>query len=238
MQTASLSIFRFDPPRARLWAVSQMALSRPALRRSRGIGFHKLFGSGVGAGFTPVPNTAVWAIFAVWPEEARAREATAREAPFDRWRARADEVCTLFLAPSGSRGRWSGAEPFRPTPAAGDGPVAVLTRATLRPRALPGFWKREPAISAAILANRDVLFRIGLGERPWLQQVTFSIWPDAAAVARFARAGRAHADAIAAARRERWFAEELYARFAVVGAVGTWEGRDPLRAHAMGGEAA
>lgn len=238
MQTASLSIYRFDAARDRLWAFSRMAFSRRDLRRSRGLGFYKLFGSGVGAGFTPIPNTAVWAILAVWSEEARAREATRREAPFVGWRARADEDCTLFLTPSGSRGRWSGAEPFAPAPAPCPGPVAVLTRATLRPRALVGFWKREPPVSAAILENQDVLFRMGLGERPWLQQVTFSVWPDAASVARFARAGRAHAEAISAARRERWFAEELYARFTVIDAVGTWEGRDPLRAHALEGEAA
>lgn len=239
MQTATLSIFRFEASGDRLWAFSQMALSRRALRRSRGLDFFKLLGTGVGAGFTPLPNTAVWAILGVWTGEARAREATTMgEAPFEAWIGRADEACTLFLSPIGSRGRWSGQEPFRPADPTRAGPVAVLTRATLRPRAMFGFWRREPPVSAAILANRDVLFRIGLGERPWMQQVTFSVWPDPMAVTRFARAGRPHAEAIAAARRKRWFAEELYARFAVVGAVGSWEGRDPLRAHAIEGEAA
>ena len=71
-----------------------------------------------------------------------------------------------------------------------------------------------------------MLLKIGLGETPWLQQVTFSVWPDATAMDRFARAGP-HAGAIAAARRNGWFAEELYARFAVIGRSGAWEGRDP-----------
>lgn len=71
------------------------------------------------------------------------------------------------------------------------------------------------------------MFKIGIGEIPWLHQVTFSIWPDAAAMARFARRGP-HAEAIRAVRDEGWFSEELYARFRVLGEAGTWEGRSPL----------
>lgn len=211
-----------------------MGLARSALARAPGIGFRKLLGSGVGEGFTPRPNWAVWAILAEWPDVERAREATRHDRPLSAWRARAEESCHLFLAPLTRRGRWSGAAPFDPgplapqaAPATPPGPIAALTRATLRPAALLRFWGREPAISAAIGANPDVLLKIGLGETPWLQQVTFSVWPDAAAMDRFARAGP-HAGAIAAARRNGWFAEELYARFAVIGRSGAWEGRDPL----------
>ena len=94
--------------------------------------------------------------------------------------------------------------------------------------ALRSFWRRSPAVSEVIGANADVAFKIGLGERPWLRQVTFSIWPDAAAMARFARTSGPHARALQAARTQGWFAEELYARYAVLGGAGRWEGRDPL----------
>ncbi|WP_425426142.1 spheroidene monooxygenase [Albimonas pacifica] len=228
----SLSLYRFASPAARAWAVAQMGLARPALARAPGIGFRKLLGSGVGEGFTPRPNWAVWAILAEWPDAERARAAAAGDRPLCAWRARAEESLDLFLAPLSRRGRWSGAAPFEPAPPAAaeapPGPIAALTRATLRPAALLRFWGREPAISAAIGANPDVLLKIGLGETPWLQQVTFSIWPDAAAMDRFARGGGPHAGAIAAARRNGWFAEELYARFAVIGRAGAWQGRDPL----------
>ncbi|MDF2231524.1 spheroidene monooxygenase [Albimonas sp. CAU 1670] len=216
-----------------------MGLARPSLARAPGIGFRKLLGSGVGEGFTPRPNWSVWAILAEWPDAERARAATARDAPFAAWRARAEESFSLVLAPLSRRGRWSGAAPFDPAqaPPAPPGPIAALTRATLRPRGLLRFWGREPAISAAIGANPDVLFKIGLGETPWLQQVTFSVWPDAAAMDRFARGGGPHAGAIAAARRNGWFAEELYARFAVVSRSGTWQGRDPLAGRLAGATA-
>ena len=74
----------------------------------------------------------------------------------------------------------------------------------------------------------NVLFKIGIGEVPLLHQVTFSIWPDADSMARFARRDGPHARAIAAVRSEGWFREELYARFRVLGTAGRWEGGNPL----------
>jgi spheroidene monooxygenase len=44
------------------------------------------------------------------------------------------------------------------------------------------------------------MFKIGIGELPWMQQVTFSIWPDANSMAAFARADGPHARAIKAVR--------------------------------------
>ena len=71
------------------------------------------------------------------------------------------------------------------------------------------------------------MFKIGIGEVPLLHQVTFSVWPDTASMAAFARRGP-HAEAIRAVRDEGWFNEELYARFRLTGTAGTWQGRDPL----------
>ena len=44
----------------------------------------------------------------------------------------------------------------------------------------------------------------------------------------FARKSGPHARAIRAVREEGWFREELYARFRVTDATGTWHGRPPL----------
>ncbi len=73
-----------------------------------------------------------------------------------------------------------------------------------------------------------MIFKIGIGEVPWLQQVTFSIWPDAREMDGFARRDGPHARAIRAVRDGNWFREELYARFTVAGDQGTWGGRSPL----------
>lgn len=228
---ATLSLFRFADPLSQLWVVGQMALARSALRREPGLRFFKLCGSGTGEGFTPRPNRQVWAILAAWASEQAARDATIDSPVWRRWRGRAREAWTVFLDPISVRGSWSGVSPFQPDPdraAPVSGPVAALTRATLRPGRALRFWQRVPDISAAIGSNRDVLFKIGVGEMPLLHQVTFSVWPDSASMAAFARATGPHAEAIRAVREGNWFAEELYARFHILGAEGRWGGINPL----------
>ena len=226
-QIVSLSLHRFEGRAAQAWAFSMMGLARRPLSRVPGIGFWKLCGSGGGVGFLPRPNPAVYAILATWPSERAAREAIGGARIFARYRDRAAEAWTLLLRPVSARGEWSGRAPFAPQPREGGGAIAALTRGTVRARALPRFWGRVPAISERIAADPDVLFKIGIGEVPWLHQVTVSVWPDAAAMARFARTG-AHAEAIAAVRAEGWFAEDLYARFEVAGEIGAWRGVPPL----------
>lgn len=116
-------------------------------------------------------------------------------------------------------------------PAGPDGvlPVASITRATLRPWGAGAFWARVPRLDDLVGENAEVLFRIGVGEVPWLRQGTFSVWPSEAAMARYARTGP-HAEAIRLARERGWFREALYARFDVLEARGTWAGRPPLGA--------
>ncbi len=190
--------------------------------------FWKLCGSGTGEGFTPVPNTQVWAILAVWDDEETARHQTESAPVYRRWRTRADEDYTLYLSATSARGAWSGQAPFEAAGDSGTGPIAALTRASVKPSVAAQFWRRVPDISAVIGDEPNVLFKIGIGELPLLHQITFSIWPDAQSMTEFARHDGPHARAIKAVRDGNWFREELYARFRVLGSTGTWEGRDPL----------
>lgn len=226
-QVVTLSFYRFDGLSSRAWAFAMMGLARPAMARVAGIGFWKLCGSGSGVGFTPIPNLGVYAVLATWPDAETANRQTEQAGPFRRYAKRAAESWTVLLSPTSVRGEWSGKNPFTETRLEPDGPLAALTRATIRPGILARFWKRVPDISKVIGRDDNVLFKIGVGEVPWLHQVTFSIWPDAQAMAGFARTGH-HADAIRAVRSENWFSEELYARFAVLSDKGTWNGVSPL----------
>ena len=225
-QVVSLSFYRFDSSAAKLWAFVMMGLARGPMRRTPGIGFWKLCGSGTGEGFTPKPNLGVYAILATWPDEATATHQTARGV-FARYRDRATEDWTVFLSPTSARGAWAGVAPFVPQDSPVNGPIAALTRARVKPGMMRNFWGRVPNISAVIGTDPSVLFKLGIGEKPWIQQVTFSIWPDAAAMNNFARTGP-HAEAIKAVRSDGWFSEELYARFTLVSDRGTWGGRSPL----------
>lgn len=226
MPTATLSLFRFQGTLPRLWVLGQMALARLALRREPHLMFWKLCGSGTGEGFTPKPNWGVWAIVAAWPDEGLARSGIAQSPVWRSWRAKAAESATVFLSPLSARGSWAGVNPFvpEPFPADPDGPLAMLTRASVKPGRALRFWRRVPDIQAVIGADPNVLFKIGIGEVPLLHQITFSIWPDAASMSRFARGDGPHGQAIKAVREEGWFTDELYARFRVLGVEGQWQG--------------
>lgn len=228
MQTVTLSLHRFEPYLARLWVLGQMGAARLLLPRVPGIGSWKLCGSGVGEGFTPLPNTAVWAILATWDSEEAARHGVTHGKPFVAWRKRATECWTLYLQPSSARGAWAGEAPFVVEDDRQSGPIAALTRATVRPAVALKFWERVPDISGVIGSDPNVAFKIGIGEVPWLHQVTFSIWPDEPSMANFARKDGPHARAIRAVRDGNWFREELYARFRILGDAGSWGGASPL----------
>ena len=230
MKAVSLSFFRFEGPGSKLWAFSQMLFARRPLGAIPGIGFHKLLGSGTREGFHPFPNFSVYAILATWPSLAEGQARIQDSSIYRRYRARAVEDWTVFLGATQARGRWAGTTPFalpsERAPATED-VIAVLTRASVKPRHVLAFWRRVPNISAAIRAQPRLLFKMGLGEVPWLHQVTFSVWTDQRAMEAFAYRSF-HADAIARVRKEGWFSEELFARFRVLHAVGQWEGAVPL----------
>jgi len=146
------------------------------------------------------------------------------------YRKKAMEDWTVFLTPTSTRGQWSGQLPFVVEKSHNSGPLAALTRATIKPRTAFQFWSRVPDISEVIGSNSNVIFKIGIGEVPLLHQVTFSIWPDADTMTKFARdTNGPHQCAINAVRQGNWFSEELYTRFIVTGDLGTWGGQSPLK---------
>jgi len=224
MQVVTLSLYRFDGPRLRTWAFLMMGAARLMLPRVVGLEFWKLCGTGVGEGFTPRLFPDEVAVLCAWPSLAAARHRLAHAKPFTAYSRRASAEVTFFLMPTSARGSWAGVEPFRPEEDHSRGPLVALTRATVKPLRSLRFWQRVPDISAGIGRDPNVLFKIGIGEVPLLHQVTFSIWPDTASMAQFARKDGPHAKAIRAVREGNWFREELYARFRVLDIEGQWPG--------------
>ncbi len=162
-QAVSLSFFRFGGAGARAWALAQMGLARPALARTPEIGFWKLCGSGTGSGFTPVPNTAVYAILATWPDHATARARVTAAPVWQQYRARAVEDSRSFDATSAPWGMvggraFHGGAGGRPgahcRADAGDG-QAVGRGAVLG---------AVPELDKLIGTDPNVAFKIGIGE--------------------------------------------------------------------------
>jgi hypothetical protein len=217
------------PRRAVPSAVMRMATERPALRRTPGLRFAKLLGTGSGRTFTVRDaDLRRWGVLAVW-DDAAAADAFEDGAVVRRWRRLADERWSARLRPLAARGRWSRREPFgRPRPARWDGRVAAITRARLVPRKAVRFWRAVPPVSVDLHDGPGLRLAIGIGEAPIGLQGTFSVWESTAALNAFAYDRAPHAAVIRRTAEERWYAEELFARFALLSAEGTVDGRDPL----------
>jgi hypothetical protein len=207
-------------------ALLRMAADRRPLRRLPGLRFAKLLGTGSGRTFTVTDaDPRRWALLTVWDDDAAA-DAFAGSAVVRRWRRLAEEEFTARLRPLASRGRWSRREPFgRPEPQRWDGPVAAITRARLVPRKAVRFWRAVPPVSADLHAGPGLRLALGIGEAPVGLQGTFSVWESAAALNGFAYGRAPHAAVVDRTARESWYAEELFARFALLSATGTVGGR-------------
>ena len=230
-QIVAISFFRFEGVFQKLWAFSQMGFARKKLKKIKQISFFKLFGSGIGEGFTPYPNTSVYAILSVWNNLGEAENNIEEREIYVNYRTHSIENWTVFLSPISSKGYWDKTNPFKPNKnefKKKDHMLAALTRATIKPKIMLKFWSKVPAISKVIGNDKNVLFKMGLGEIPWFHQVTFSIWPNAKTMADFARKDGPHAKAIKSVREGNWFSEELYARFEVKKAIGKWCGKSVI----------
>jgi hypothetical protein len=233
-------------------ALARLGTDRLRLRGTPGLRFARLLGTGSGAAATGA-DLARSALFAIW-DGTGALAAFTDET--DGWfgrravrvRARGGEAYTVALALLSGHGRWGGRdvladlrpcrrpEPGRPPEQGrppgkggppGEGPVAVLTRATVRPSRWHRFRAARPPVSVELAAAPGLRAAVAIGEAPIGLQATFSLWADAAAVAAFAHGPR-HRDVVRRTRREHWYGEELFARFAPIGSSGTWNGSDPL----------
>ena len=214
-------------------ALGRMAADRRPLRRTPGLLFGKLLGTGDGRTFTVRDaDPRHWGVLACWASAADA--AAFEDGPVARaWARIADERLRVAMRPLASRGAWSGRAPFGdPVPAPHDGPVAAVTRARIAPRRLVTFWRAVPPVSADLRRVAGLRLAVGIGEAPVGLQGTFSMWDSAAALTDFAHRRTPHAAVVRRTAELGWYAEELFARFAVLDVDGTLAGHTPqLPAH-------
>jgi hypothetical protein len=210
-------------------AAAAMARDRRPVAQAPGHTFHKLLGTGAGRTFTLLDaDLRHWGLLVCW-SDARAATNFEQSAVVRRWDARAvaGERLRVAMTPLASKGWWDERQPFgNPVPAPYDGPVAALTRARIRPRLAPAFWRAAPAVSARLSQSPGLVTSLGIGEAPLGRQGTFSLWDSAAAMTAFAHQSPEHQRVIAQTNEVGWYSEELFARFAVVEAVGSLRGLD------------
>jgi hypothetical protein len=213
-----------------------MLAHRHQLRRPAGVPglrFARLLGTGRGKSFTPGDaDPKHWALLASW-DTAQSAERFESSTVVRAWSSHSVECWRLRLRPLTSKGLWARTEPFGPAAAApaaapGPGPYAILTRARLVARKAVQFWKAVPPVAEALTRAEGLRFARGIGEAPVGLQATFSVWDELDASAAFAYGTPEHRAVIARTTETGWYAEQLFARFAVLDAHGLVDGRDPM----------
>lgn len=222
----TLTVFRYLP-KYRLWALSQMGRPAVDFKAVKGLQFAKLLGSGKD-GFSIVPDFLQYALIVVWENAQMANDFFA-SAMMDTYRKRTDELWTVQLLTWQAHGKWDGQEPFASVnnfTLPPELPVVVLTRAAIRTRALVDFWQHVPQVNRRLQQANDLLFSVGVGELPIVQQATVSMWRNVQAMKDFAYGKPDHREVVRRTRERNWYKEDLFARFVPVATEGTYMGKD------------
>ena len=207
-------------PQSIFKAVLLMATQRRSLRNQSGVKFFKLLGTGKGESFTPRDaNSKRWGIL-VTIDESQINNFD-NSPVIKSWRKIATSEYSATLQPISSHGFWSKKQPFTPTIQNWNGKVVAITRARIKWLQNFKFWRAVPPVTKSLHESPGLISAIGIGEAPIGLQGTFSVWQDGVSLREFAYKGAAHAKAIAATAEHNWYAEELFARFAVISESGT-----------------
>jgi heme-degrading monooxygenase HmoA len=209
-------------------ALARLGTDRLRLPRVDGLAFWRLLGTGSGDDTGGGADLARTALFAVWNDESDLDEFLAAHPIADRWR-RAQETWHVRLRGIGGHGRWRGVDPLEGLER-GDrtGAVAIITRADVRRPAWKSFGAASRVVDTELHTAPGLIDVVGVGEAPIGRLATFSLWESLAAARHFAYEMPEHVDVVRRTRDERWYGEELFARFEPYGSQGTWNGRDPL----------
>jgi hypothetical protein len=193
-------------------AFPRMALEPRRVRKIPNVKFAKLLGTGTGTTFgIGDADLSRWAALVVWDGDEADTDAVEKS-----WAKAAGSSARIDLTPLMSRGTWSGVEPFgQPAGKKPGGMVLALTRARIRPAKALTFWRAVPPVAAKLAEAPGLVARFGVGEAPVGFQGTVSVWRSTADLTAFAYRQPEHRAVIARTPKDQWYAEDLFARFAV-----------------------
>ena len=233
-EVVSMSLFRYSGWRSRWWAFRQMGFYPASLSTAPGLKQAKLLGSGAGNGFSIWPNFGVYALLAIWENEDAARSFMATDEWWTANKSKTEECYTVFMRTAVVHGEWGGEQPFTiNTDYDINAPVAVITRATIHPKHIVGFWRFVPTVSAKVKDRPGQQLSIGVGEWPLFMQATFSIWDSSKAMMDYAYQNPYHKEVIQKTRELGWYKEELFARFEPYRQEGSWAGKESFFTSSM-----
>ena len=212
-----IDIFQFNTNR--FWAFKQMILGPKAIVNVKGLGFYRYLRTRGGMGFSLRPDFGTYVVLTQWDDPEDYKKFIATHSYWETYRRHATQQRTLHLVPVQSHGKWDQSNPFASSIIkdleVGDASVAIVTRATVNWNRLFSFWRAVPNAAKSIESASDVLYYKGIGEWPWVQQATVSIWKNFDAVNAYAYKNQDHADIVQKTRLKKWYKEDLFSRFVV-----------------------
>jgi len=213
-----------------LGMVQALVFDRVRYRRTTGLQFLRVLGTGKGSSTAPGTEFGRTALFCLFDDEhsadAHIAQVARRQGLAESWHVK--------LRGAGGHGSWHGVQIPRimhdaavpPAP----GPMAFITRANIRARSWRAFSHDAAIIDRELHQSDGLLAVVGVGEAPILRLGTFSVWRDVAAMTTFAQRQPEHNRVVVRTRSERWYGEEMFARFTPYWSTGSWDGRNPLDA--------
>lgn len=217
-QITTLTFFSFN--KNRFWALQQMGLAQNKLKKIKDLEFYKFLGTGGGKGFSLWPDFSTYAFLGVWKNRNAYKKCLNSSNVFLEYKEKACMQRDLELISIKSHGLWNGKNPFNSqkleSKFANKKKAVVLTRATLNWNRLLQFWQVVPKASKAIEKADGVEYFKGIGEWPFIQQATISIWDNFDSVNNFAYKNKSHSDIIKTTRQKKWYKEDLFSRFYLI----------------------
>ena len=222
-QTAVLVLVDIAPD-SFLWGLSRYVIGRFSLYNIPGLQFFKVLGSGFEGGFSTKPSLHKQGLFCVFDSVHHAKQFRAHSKLVQAYMNHSREFFAVSLNAFSTRGSWANTQLDITAKAPVSGPIASLTRASIKPLKANAFWKKAQPAEVSINQSEGVILSAGLGEAPYLRQATFTIWEDESALNAYAQQG-AHLAAIKAAYGQQYFSESMFTRFAPSDMEGTWRGK-------------
>ncbi len=213
----TLTFFQYKGLGNLWWAFVQMGRLPKLLQEMKDLSFVKMLGSGGRGGFSIFPNFSLYGLLCVWENKQACKQFFQYSDIFAKLKEKALKYQTLFLETLNVHGKWDGIEPFLPQKDKQNhqGKIAVITRASIKWSKIWHFWYMVRPVSRNIQAREGLIFSVGIGELPLVQQATFSVWENLEAMNNYAYKSPEHKKVIQLTKKLGWYKEELFARFAI-----------------------
>jgi hypothetical protein len=177
-------------------------------------------------GFLPWPDWTTYVLVQIWENKEAASYFFSSSILYSSYVRKCDELLRVSMRSIGAKGEWGGVNPFRPSAELDENKkmIAVITRATIKTRYQFKFWSAVPEVSNRVFQSSGLRFTKGIGEIPFRNMATFSIWNSEEDMRAFAYRKKEHQTAITMTKKLDWYSEELFSRFQPYEILGSYNG--------------